>query len=112
MSDWRLYDLHAWIIMANHVHILIRPTVPLSKALMNIKSASARAANRALARVGQPFWQSESYDHWVRSDQEFNSIVRYMHNNPVKAGLVNCPEEYRWSSIGWPRMAPPHTALS
>jgi hypothetical protein len=37
-TDWRLYNLHAWVIMANHVHVLIRPRVPLNKALMNIKA--------------------------------------------------------------------------
>jgi hypothetical protein len=42
MTKWRLYELIAWVIMANHVHVLIRPLVPLGKALMDIKSASAR----------------------------------------------------------------------
>ena|ERR1700722_5649462 len=110
MSDWRFYELFAWVIMANHVHILIRPLVPLSKALMNIKSATARAANATLGRAGEPFWQSESYDHWVRGEQEKSSIIRYIHGNPVKAGLVSEPEEWPWSSAGWPRMAPPHRA--
>jgi putative transposase len=108
VSEWRLYELTAWVIMANHIHVLMRPLVPLGKALMNVKSASARAANAALGRTGEPFWQDESCDHWVRSDAERISIIRYIHFNTVKAGLVNEPEEWPWSSAGWQRMAPPH----
>ena len=107
-SQWGLYELLAWVVMANHVHVLLRPLVPLKRALMNVKSASARAANAALCRTGQPFWQDESYDHWVRSDRERGSITRYIEYNPVTAGLVVAPEEWRWSSAGWQRAALPH----
>ena len=100
MSQWRFYELFAWVVMANHVHVLLRPLIPLSKALMNIKSGSARAANAVLGRTGKPFWQDESYDHFVRNDEERNSIIRYIHCNPVTAGLV---------TAGWQRMALPHT---
>jgi REP element-mobilizing transposase RayT len=109
MSEWRLYELFAWVVMANHVHFLMRPLVPLSKALMNIKSASARAANAVLGRRGKHFWQDESYDHWVRSEREWGLIIRYIHHNPVTAGLVTEPEAWPWSSAGWQRMALPHT---
>jgi putative transposase len=108
MSRWRFYELFAWVVMANHVHVLLRPLIPLHKALMNIKSGSARAANAALGRTGKPFWQDESFDHWVRNDSERSSILRYIHSNPVTAGLVNQPEEWPWSSAGWQRTALPH----
>jgi putative transposase len=107
-SDWRLYELSAWVIMANHVHVLIRPQVPLGKALMNIKSASAREANAVLGRTGRPFWQDESYDHFVRNDRERAAIIRYIHLNPVMAGFVAEPEDWPWTSARWQRMAPPH----
>ena len=110
MSEWRLYDLLAWVIMANHAHVLIRPFVPLRTALMNVKSASARAANAVLHRTGSPFWQDESYDHWVRNGSERNSIVRYIELNPVTAGLVDEPAHWPWSSAGWQRLALPHAA--
>ena len=108
VSPWGFYDLLAWVVMANHVHVLLRPLIPLQKALMNIKSGSARAANAALGRTGKPFWQDESYDRWVRNDRERNSIVRYIHFNPVAAGLVTEPEQWPWSSAGWQRTALPH----
>jgi REP element-mobilizing transposase RayT len=105
MTTWRFYELFAWVVMANHVHVLIHPLMPLRKVLMNIKSASARAANAALRRQGQPFWQEESYDHWVRSGREREQIIRYIDFNPVTAGLVGKPEEWPWSSAGWQGMA-------
>ncbi len=77
---------------------LLRPLVPLRLALMNIKSASARAANAVLKRTGNPFWQDESYDHWVRNERERSSLIRYIHCNPVAAGLVSKTEEWPWST--------------
>ncbi|MCX6636806.1 MAG: hypothetical protein NT090_17245 [Acidobacteria bacterium] len=59
---------------------------------------TAREANRLPARPGQPFWQAESFDRWVRNAQELERIRIYIENNPVSAGLVAQPEEYRWSS--------------
>ena len=53
-----------------------------------LKGYTAREANRLLGRTGQPFWQGESYDHWVRDETEFIRIIAYIENNPVKAGLV------------------------
>jgi hypothetical protein len=47
---------------------------------------------------GQPFWQAESYEHWVRDDKQAERIKAYIENNPVKAGLVTHAEDYRWSS--------------
>jgi len=105
-SEWRLYELSAWVVMPNHVHVLIRPLVPLGKALMNIKSASAREANAVLERTGKPFWQDESYDHFVRNDRERAAIIRYIHFNPVKAGLVKEPEDWPWSSMAAHGAAP------
>jgi REP element-mobilizing transposase RayT len=92
------YELFAWVIMPNHVHLLIRPLVAPQLLLKSLKGASAREANRVLGRTGEPFWQKESYDHWVRNQEEFQRIWRYIENNPVKAGLVSSPEEYLWSS--------------
>lgn len=94
------YDLIAYAIMSNHVHLLIWPKISPAHLLKSLKGASAREANRALGRTGEPFWQKESYDHWVRSSSEFEKIRAYIENNPVKAGLVQKPGDYRWSSAG------------
>lgn len=95
--DIGLYDLRAFVVMANHVHILFRPRQKVSGVLQWLKGATAREANQILARTGQPFWQRESYDHWVR-DGQLERIAAYIENNPVKAGLVAQSSQYPWSS--------------
>ncbi|HEY3457032.1 MAG TPA: transposase [Bryobacteraceae bacterium] len=92
------YELYAYVVMANHVHILVHPHIEPSKLLKSLKGATAREANKLLGRTGEPFWQKESYDHWVRNQAEFRSIKAYIENNPVKAGLVKLPDQYSWSS--------------
>jgi len=93
-----LYKLRAWVLMANHVHILLYPHATLSRITKAVKNFSARQANSILQRTGQPFWQDESYDHWVRDRDELEKIVRYMEENPVVAGLAGAAEKWRWSS--------------
>ena len=92
------YELASFVVMANHVHVLALPKVPPSRFMKSLKGSTAREANRLLGRTGEPFWQRESYDHWVRDEREWGRIEFYIQNNPVKAGLVSRAEEYRWSS--------------
>jgi putative transposase len=93
-----LYELEAWVLMVNHVHILIDPKAKLQKITKSIKNYSARQANAILGRTGQPFWKEESYDRWVRGPKEMGKIVQYIEQNPVAAGLVERAEDWRWSS--------------
>ncbi|MBS1857150.1 MAG: transposase [Acidobacteria bacterium] len=96
--ELHLYELFAWAIMPNHVHILVKPQAPLARLTHAVKTYSAREANRLLGRTELPFWQKESFDRWVRDGKEFDNIVRYIEGNPVKAGLVSSPQEWPWSS--------------
>lgn len=96
--QWQLYNISAWVLMPNHVHVLVDPLKAVSEVTRAVKSASAREANRVLGRSGMPFWQDESYDHWVRDAKEFNRIVRYIEWNPVDAGLASRIEDWAWSS--------------
>jgi putative transposase len=93
-----LYELQAWVLMVNHVHILINPKAKLQKITRSIKSFSARQANAILQRTGRPFWQEESYDRWARGPKEMGKLVQYIEQNPVAAGLVERAEDWRWSS--------------
>jgi REP-associated tyrosine transposase len=97
-NELKLYVLRAWSIMPNHVHILIYPNAGLPRITRAIKGYSARRANELLGRPGQPFWQDESYDHWVRDREQSEKIVRYIEANPVAAGFTTKPEDWRWSS--------------
>jgi putative transposase len=95
----KYYDLHAYVIMSNHVHLLVLPREAPSRFLQTLKGYTAREANRLLERTGQPFWQSESFDHWVRDEKQGKRIKAYIENNPVKAGLVTEAKDYLWSSV-------------
>ncbi len=94
------YQLGAFVIMSNHVHVLLLPRISPSRLMQSLKGASAREANRILGRTGETFCQAESYDHWVRDEKERERIAGYIENNPVKAGLVQRAGDYRWSSAG------------
>lgn len=81
--------------MPNHVHAVFKPLeklrgdcYSLTEILHALKRNSAKQANLALGRTG-PFWQDESYDHFARDEAELDRIVKYVLNNPVKAGLVS-----------------------
>jgi REP-associated tyrosine transposase len=91
------YDLHAFVVMPNHVHLLVTPHVKAMQWLGPLKGFTAHEANRVLSRHA-PFWQDESYDRLVRDSEEFRRTLRYIENNPVKAGLVQSPELFPWSS--------------
>lgn len=92
------YELVAYVVMANHVHLLIWPRIAPERLLKSLKGSTAREANRLLGRTGESFWQKESYDHWVRNPIELEKIRGYIENNPVKAGLVENPQDYPRSS--------------
>jgi len=97
------YMLHAYVIMPNHVHVLFEPHMPLAKITGVMKGVAARDANAALGRIGRPFWQDESFDHWIRTPEELERIRQYIEWNPVTAGLVARPEDWRWSSAWKPK---------
>lgn len=97
------YRLQAWCVMPNHIHAVVRPLDPyaLDEILQAWKSYTAHAANQLLGRSG-PFWQRESYDHWIRDESDLAHCVCYTEDNPVKAGLCTAPSEWPWSSAGVP----------
>jgi len=94
------YQLHAYVVMPNHVHILLDPYVPLAKISGPLKGVAACDINARLGRTGKPLWQDESFDHWIRNSAEFERIRHYIERNPVRAGLVPRPEDWKWSSAG------------
>jgi REP element-mobilizing transposase RayT len=97
------YLLDDWVVMPNHVHAILwpMPNFTLSEILKSRKRHTARQANLILGTTGEIFWQPESYDHWIRNDEEKTRIRRYIRMNPVKAGLCKTPEDWKWSSA-WP----------
>jgi len=117
--DKKKYDLICYTIMSNHVHQVFTPIVGrisdstnqqgeaevsrnrvsgyiVTKILQDLKRFTARECNKALNRSGS-FWQHESYDHVVRDYDEFQRIVEYVLNNPVKVSLCEKWEDWKWS---------------
>lgn len=90
------YQLHSYVVMPNHVHLLITPEVPVPKVMQSLKRFTAREGNRLLGLTGQPFWQDESYDRLVRDQKEFGRIARYIEMNPEHAGLATTPGKFPW----------------
>jgi len=97
-SQRGLYRILAFVLMSNHVHLLMETIEPLEKITRLLKGYTARRANQYLGRTGQTFWQDESFDHWVRNSAELERVIHYIENNPVTAGLVVYPEDWPWSS--------------
>lgn len=111
------YQLYAWVVMPEHIHLLVRPPegVPLGRVLKWVKLSTAQRVIARwrdldapiLARITREddkprFWQKGGgFDRNVRDLAEFQRHVRYIHRNPVERGLVQKPEEWRFSSMRW-----------
>jgi REP element-mobilizing transposase RayT len=103
--DGKVYDLEVFSIMPTHAHVVFTPLAKetgeyhaLQTILHSLKRHTARQGNQILGREGQ-FWHHESYDHVIRNGQERERIVKYVLNNPVKAGLVECWEDWPWNYL-------------
>ncbi len=97
--DSERYWLSAWVIMLNHVHILLTPCIAwsLSRIMKDIKSFTSREANKLLKRRGQ-FWMEDYFDRYVRDAEHFANAIAYIENNPVKAKLCAKAEDWPFSS--------------
>ena len=95
-------QLQAVVVMPDHVHILMKPLrdengwpFPLVDILQCFKSTTAHRINKLIGKSA-PLWEEESFDHVLRSDEWLQEKCEYIRQNPVQAGLVKIPEEYRW----------------
>ena len=94
------YLLREWVVMPNHVHVLFwpMPNHVVGAIVKSWKQFTSKRAKIMLGWAGGRFWQPESFDHWVRNDEERARIARYIRNNPVVARLCSSAEEWQWSS--------------
>jgi len=97
--DGKKYRLIAWVLMPNHLHILIQtlPGHSVSEIMHSLKSYTAHEANKILDRNGH-FWYKEYFDRYIRNGDHFRATVRYIEENPVKAHLCKKPEDWKFSS--------------
>ncbi len=109
------YRLHAWVIMPNHVHVLFQSINGwlMPKVVASWKSFTGRrlspllpeaADNKSQAGAWRSqgryrrVWHREYWDRFMRDQRHFQRTLDYIHNNPVKVGLTDAPEHWRWSS--------------
>ena len=96
--NWRLY---AWALMNNHYHLFLRvPHADLSEGMHDLNSTYVSVYNRRHGRCG-PLLQGRFKGILVQNKYHYWELTRYVHLNPVRAGLVTVPEEYPWSSCGF-----------
>jgi REP-associated tyrosine transposase len=87
--------------MPEHVHLLVNEPGrgTLAEAIHFLKLSFAKRVRSLRANdSAEPFWQKRYYDRNVRSDREFTVKLRYLHQNPLKRGLVPDPKDWKWSS--------------
>ena len=119
-GDGTRYRLLAWVIMPNHVHVLIQQNgFPLAKIVQSWK----RHTSREIHRLGSPsctrlvvnssrvqlgdtreirgLWQREYWDRYIRDERHFLTTKSYIEQNPVKAGLVKDVRDWLWGNVGW-----------
>jgi REP element-mobilizing transposase RayT len=96
------FDLRVAVVMPDHVHMIFTPMIDqvmevfsLAEIMDAIKGSSAHKINKALGRKGR-VWQSESFDHVLRSSENLDAKIEYLLENPARAGLVNDWTKYPW----------------
>jgi putative DNA methylase len=97
--DGERYALHAWCVIPNHAHTLFTPkaSFKMSGIVHSWNSFTANVCNKVLERTGK-FWEHEPFDRYIRNERHYRNAIAYIENNPVKAGLCEKPEDWRWSS--------------
>jgi putative transposase len=98
MFHGKRYDLRAWVVMPNHVHVLFKVgAVPMSVIVGAWKKHTGRLAHKLLGQSGA-FWAEDYFDTFIRDVAHEGRVVRYIENNPTKARLVLDPKDWPWGS--------------
>ncbi|MDD4737488.1 MAG: transposase, partial [Kiritimatiellae bacterium] len=98
------YELLAWVIMPNHIHVMISETAqwPLSKVVQSWKRHTSKEIHKRHPGIGElhsaPLWQRDYWDRFIRDRQHYETALHYIENNPVAAGLVDHPADWPWGS--------------
>ena len=94
------FRLTAWVFLPDHWHAILYPPYPLtvSQAMKAVKLSSMAVINRRRGEAAE-LWQGRFFDRALRTVEEYNEEVEYIHLNPVRRGLVSRPQDWRWSSV-------------
>jgi type I restriction enzyme R subunit/putative DNA methylase len=98
--DGTRYRLLAWVVMPNHVHVLFQtfPDILMDEVVNSWKKFSATRILQDNPQLPHPLWQREFWDRYTRNTRHFRKTVDYIHQNPVKAGLVKQAGDWPWST--------------
>ena len=94
------FYLTAWVFLPDHWHCIAGPRSPetISGVIKSVKQSSMSGINQSRGTEGE-LWQPRFFDRALRTVEEYNEKVEYIHQNPVRAGLVSRPQDWRWSSL-------------
>jgi putative transposase len=101
MLEEDVSELHGWVILSNHYHVLVRlkDAFRLPQLIRKIPSKSAVLVNKLSRQPGRKIWY-QYWDECIRDEKDFYAKLNYIHWNPVKHGCVDSPESYKFSSYG------------
>jgi putative transposase len=91
------YLLHEFVVMPDHIHVLLTPQMSLEKAVQFIKGGFSYRAKKELSS-NMEVWQKGFQDHRIRNASDYDIHVTYIHDNPVRERLCERPEQYAYSS--------------
>ncbi len=97
------WQLEAWAVFANHYHFVARrndASASLKKLLKHLHADSARELNRMDRKIGRTVWFN-FWDTKLTYERSYLARLNYVHQNPVKHGLVAMANQYRWCSAAW-----------
>ena len=103
--DRKRYELHAYCVMSNHVHLLLRALKNdnceyhrIADIVQSLKRWTTHEMNRTMGKKGQ-IWDHFYFDRIIRDPRNYENVVSYILNNPVKAGLVDKFDKWRDSYL-------------
>ena len=94
------YRLYGYCLMPDHLHVLVSPAASgadVSSWLRRFKGYTSRLAGKL--GVEPPLWQRSAYDHVCQADETAERVLAYVIENPVRAGLVERWEDWRWTKV-------------
>ena len=99
------YDLIAWCIMPNHIHVLMKSKLSLAKIVQSWRSYTGRWAMKhneeldlGIPDKAKRFWMRDYWDRFIRSEKHYYTVIGYIHQNPVEAGLCDKVKDWKMSS--------------
>lgn len=98
--DGDRYRLLEWVIMPNHVHVMIKPEGDtIDRIIKSWKTHTAKLINQSMGTSGS-LWERDYFDRFIRNERHYHAARTYIHMNPVKAGLCKSPEDWSFGSAG------------